>query len=288
MLVSVVITTRNRVKLLKRAVYSVLEQTYSNIECIVVDDDSSDATADFCNGQNVVYIHIPSNQRRGGNYARNLGIKFAKGDYVAFLDDDDYWDRTKIEKQIQLVNEYGAMFIFTGQKHEIVDRNGSITYRDIPVPKSNTGTFKKKILYNICTNTSCILVARDVLLEVGLFDEQLKFWQEYELTIRIAQKYDFFAVPEPLTIYRVDLNDKSRLTNKYEEWLETVNLIKNKHKSLYQELNYLEKMMAKVLFYMDARRRCINAGLNCKAIFYYLKALPLLFIRKIAKFIEII
>ena len=287
-LVSVIITTHNRVELLKRAVCSVFEQSFPNIECIIVDDDSSDSTEVFCKTQNVVYIHIPNNESRGGNYARNLGIKAAKGNYVAFLDDDDYWDKSKIEKQMQLVNEYGAKFVFTGQKHEIVDRNGAITYKNFPVPKQYTGAYKKKVLYNICTNTSRILVAKDVLWDVGLFDEQLKFWQEYELTIRIAQKYDFYAVEEPLTIYRVNLNDKSRLTNKYDEWLETVSVIKNKHKNLYQNLNNVEKMMAKVLFYMDARRRCINVGLRSKARIYYLKAFPLLVVRKIAVFFKIV
>lgn len=90
-LVSAIITTHNRLSLLKRAVESALSQTYKNIEVIVVDDASTDGTPEYCNELPLRYIYIPKEESRGGNHARNLGILAAKGEYVAFLDDDDYW-----------------------------------------------------------------------------------------------------------------------------------------------------------------------------------------------------
>lgn len=83
--VSAIITTHNREGLLKRAIESVLNQTYKNLECIVVDDNSTDNTREVCNQFPVNYIYIPKEETRGGNYARNLGIKAASGDYCAFL-----------------------------------------------------------------------------------------------------------------------------------------------------------------------------------------------------------
>lgn len=90
-LVSAIITTHNRAELLTRAIESALGQTYREIEVIVVDDASTDNTREVCEKYPIHYIHIPKAESRGGNYARNLGIRAVKGEYCAFLDDDDYW-----------------------------------------------------------------------------------------------------------------------------------------------------------------------------------------------------
>ena len=100
-LVSAIITTHNRRDLLKRAIDSVLVQTYTNIELIVVDDASDDGTSEVCNDKRIKYIYIPKSESHGGNYARNLGIKTSKGEYCAFLDDDDVWLPRKIELQLE-------------------------------------------------------------------------------------------------------------------------------------------------------------------------------------------
>ena len=101
-LVSAVIITHNRKDLVMRAIESVLTQTYTNIECIVVDDASTDGTVELLSSsEDINYIYIPKSESRGGNHARNVGIAASHGVYVAFLDDDDYWLPTKIEKQLE-------------------------------------------------------------------------------------------------------------------------------------------------------------------------------------------
>lgn len=122
-LVSAIITTHNRIDLLKRAVKSVYEQTYPNIELIVVDDNSTDGTQTWCESQNFHYIRIPSGESKGGNYARNLGIKASKGEYVAFLDDDDYWLPEKTEKQMWLMMEKGDCVVYCFRIYEIIRKN---------------------------------------------------------------------------------------------------------------------------------------------------------------------
>lgn len=269
-LVSAIITTHNRLSLLKRAIKSVYDQTYPQIELIVVDDGSTDGTEIYCTKQQFTYIRIPTGQSKGGNYARNLGIKSSKGEYVAFLDDDDAWLPQKISKQVELIEQMDCELVHGGRRLEFVE--GTSEYYKDQLPSMNHwGDMSRKILLTICTTTTNILAKREALFEVGLFDESLKFWQEYELTIRLAQRKPFYFVNEPISIYRIDLNDKQRLTNKYYEWRDTVRLIHTKHKDLYQQLNWKERYNVQVLVWSDAAMRCKTCGL--KRLYYGYKSL---------------
>lgn len=272
-LVSAIITTHNRCSLLTRAIESVLNQTYTNIECIVVDDASTDNTKEKCKEYPVNYIYIPQGESRGGNYARNLGIINSHGVYCAFLDDDDYWLPTKIEKQVGLINKTDCELVHCGRRLEIINSN-SVTYKDeLPSP-DHWGDMHKKILLTICTTTTNILAKRQALIDVGLFDENLKFWQEYELTIRLAQRKPFYFVNEPLSVYRVDTRDGQRLTNKYYQWREAVKYIHKKHATLYHRLSILETYKVKYLVWTDAAIRCKTSGLKGHYLFYKALLLP--------------
>lgn len=283
-LVTAIITTHNRKKLLKRAIDSVLHQTYNNIECIVVDDHSDDGTNDLCLQYPVQYIYIPFIESKGGNYARNKGIKAAKGKYIAFLDDDDYWLPTKIEKQVALLESKGCELVYCGKTLEYV-LMGRNVYKQEATSLSGSGDMSKKILYNICTTTTNILAKRSALFEVGLFDENLKFWQEYELMIRLAQRKPFYFVNEPLSVYRIDANDKYRLTNKYFEWKNAVKFIHNKHYNLYNQLTILEKFRVKLLIWEDAKIRSKASGLFLTYIYYLLITIPFYIFHKIKSII---
>lgn len=284
-LVSAIITTHNRKTLLKRAIESVLSQTYQNIECIVVDDKSDDGTCELCQKYPIQYIFIPASESKGGNYARNKGIKAAKGKYVAFLDDDDYWLPTKIEKQVTLIEEKDCEMVHCGKKLELVKAEGISFIDSLPNP-SHYGDMSKKILQTICTTTTNILVKREALIDVGLFDENLKFWQEYELTIRMAQRKPFYFVNEPLSVYRVDVNDKNRLTNKYLEWKDTVKYIHYKHRDLYCKLSFLEHLKVKLLVWNDAKMRAKASGLKYRYAYLYLITLTFRLISKIKHLIK--
>ena len=167
-LVSVIITTHNRQELLSRAIESVLLQSYQNIECIVVDDASEDGTKEYCESiESINYVRISKDESKGGNYARNLGIKNALGEYIAFLDDDDYWLPEKIEKQINLLIEKQCSLVFCGRKLEYVKKNAEIFYRDDLPNSKYKGDLSTEILMSICTTTSAIFVKRDMLFEVG-------------------------------------------------------------------------------------------------------------------------
>ena len=262
-LVTAIITTHNRLELLKRAIDSVFTQTYKNIELIVVDDASTDGTSEYCKNRPIQYIYIPKAESKGGNYARNQGIRAAKGEYIAFLDDDDYWLPAKIEKQVALLEQKDCELVHCGRKLEIID-NGKTHYRDLLPNPLEQGDMHKKILMTICTTTTNILAKKQALIEVGLFDENLRFWQEYELTIRLAQRKPFYFVNEALSVYRIDHTDKNRLTNKYDQWKDAVNYIHKKHANLYKQLNLFERLKVHLLIMLDASVRCKNANLKWK------------------------
>ena len=273
-LVSAIITTHNRKDLLRRAIDSVFSQTYANIELIVVDDSSDDGTSLVCKDSRIKYIYIPYEESRGGNYARNIGIEAAMGEYCAFLDDDDYWLPTKIEKQVGLIESKNCELVHCGQRLEIIDKHNKFYLKDKLPRKSQGGDMSKRILFTISTTTSCMLCKKSALLEIGMFDESLKFWQEYELTIRLAQRAPFYYVDEPLTVYRIDTKDKGRLTNKFFDWKNAVQYVYNKHASMYNHLSLLEKIAVKMRYLNDARHRSKGAGLRLRYLVLTMISFP--------------
>ena len=259
--VSAIITTHNRLELLKRAVESVRKQTFDSLELIVVDDASNDGTREWCSAQDFRFIHIPKEESRGGNYARNLGIKAAKGEYIAFLDDDDYWLPEKTSKQVALMERKDCELVHCLKRIETVFPDGRIEYSDQKPNPELWGDMSKKALWRTITTSSLMMVKRQTLIDIGLFDENLKFWQEYDLSISLAQRKPFYFVPEPLCLYRIDRNDKGRLTNKYFEWKLAVKYVRKKHKALYSKLGLLDRIRIKLLYLRDSRNRAQNAGL---------------------------
>lgn len=272
-LVSAIITTHNRLPLLKRAIDSVRSQTYTNIELIVVDDGSTDGTREYCENQSFSYIYIAHNQRPasvigGGNYARNVGVKAAQGEYVAFLDDDDAWLPEKIEKQVALIESKDCELVYGGVRYEQISVEG-VSYQDSVHPESFQGDMSHRILLTTATTTtSNILARRDAVIEAGMFDVSLAFWQEYELLIRMAQRKPFYFVSEPTFLFRQDSIDPHRICNKFFGWRESVRRIHHKHRNLYAQLNLHERMLVRRMLLRDAAGRCYLGGMKWRARWY--------------------
>ncbi len=269
--VSVVITTHNRANLLKEAIESVINQTYKCNEIIVVDDASTDNTQEVCRLYPVNYIYIPKTESKGGNYARNQGIIVSSSTYLAFMDDDDVWFPTKIEKQVALMQEGNYAVVHCGRIIHYKERNG-YEHEKILIPTElDRGNMSSRILYRLTITTSTLFVKRKTIIKVGMFDEQLRFWQEYELLMRLAQEGEFAYVAEPLCWYRVDRTDTNRLTNKFFAWIKSVEYIKQKHFSLFHKLTWKERLHEKLLYNLDASIRCKNSGMIIRGSFYYMK-----------------
>ncbi len=199
-LVSAIITTYNRPELLRRAIESVHDQSYSRLELVVVDDcsdESPEAVIEDVRSdrfENVVFCRHEEN--RGVSAARNTGIEASNGELLAFLDDDDIWDEEKIHKQVAEYNRsdnIGA--VYSGTKS--VDSDGSIITVQRP---TKTGDLTKELLCKRGIWFPTILVDRGTIKEAGLFNEGMVMGEDIEWLIRISQHTFFGVVSEPLLI----------------------------------------------------------------------------------------
>jgi glycosyltransferase involved in cell wall biosynthesis len=196
--VSVIIPTHNRAHFLPTALRSVLNQTFQDLEIMVVDDASTDGTPGLRQQYQDPRIHwLRHDSIRGGGAARNAGIANTRGEYIAFLDDDDEWYPEKLARQIEVMRKRPAEVaaVYTG--YLVVDRaTGQVRGRMIPRLRGNLHADLLKS--NPIGGTSSVLLRRTCLDRVGLFDETLPSFQDRDLWIRIAREFHFDYVDQPL------------------------------------------------------------------------------------------
>ena len=204
--VSVIIPTCNRCAYLARAIKSVLAQTYTDFEIIVVDDASTDDTREVVaqfKGNPIKYIRHKEN--KGGAAARNTGIVNSQSEYIAFLDDDDEWLQTKLGLQVALLGSSSAKVgvIYTG--NQTIDRAIQKVHA-IKRPTQRGDLAVALLRNNPVGPTSSTLIRRKCFEEIELFDEALPSFQDYDLWIRISAKFHFEHVSLPLLRYYVHQN----------------------------------------------------------------------------------
>lgn len=197
-LVSVIIPTYNRAKLLQQTVESVLAQTYPNVEVIVVDDGSTDETSEMLKGygERIVYIH---QHNKGGTASRNTGIRVAKGEYLSFLDHDDLLLPTKIQRQMDILNARPEVGLVHCGYYRM-DKDGH--YIDI-VNFLPEGDVRPVIVYGCFCWSGGPLIRRECIEKVGEFDESV--WSsDADMWLKIAiAGYHFGCVQEPVGAYRI-------------------------------------------------------------------------------------
>jgi glycosyltransferase involved in cell wall biosynthesis len=209
--VSIVIPTRNRIDLLDRAINSVINQTYTDWEIIVVDDASTDQTESTMSAKQSEQIRYTRLQNRsGGAVARNIGIGNSNGDLIAFLDDDDEWLPEKLQKQIDCIRQDKQIGIcYTGRK---TVRKGNLIFGfgknySFKYPPGED-QFKAIMSDNFIGITSSVMIPRKILKEINGFDELLPCFQDYDLYIRIMKHWKAVGINEPLVRYHLDGNIK--------------------------------------------------------------------------------
>ncbi len=194
--VSVIIPTYNRQQPLRKAVDSVLDQTFSNFELIVVDDGSTDRTpellADY--GDALQVIRQPN---RGVSAARNRGISAASGDLLAFLDSDDRWLPGKLAAQVAFFHTRPEALIC--QTEEIWIRNGVRVNPGKRHQKPEGMIFVPSL--DLClVSPSAVMIRQTLLNDVGYFDESLPACEDYDLWLRISSRYPVHLIPTPLIV----------------------------------------------------------------------------------------
>jgi len=210
-MVSVVIPTYNSAAFLRGAIQSVLSQTYSDFEVVVVDDGSTDNTESVVHsfGDQVCYV---KQQNKGAGAARNQGIKRSRGEYVAFLDADDLWLPGKLGEQISLMDrdpELGLVY----SDWAVVAEKGKAEPSYLRNQPAASGYVFDELVQGGFILTSGTLVRRSCLDDVGYFDETLSIAQDYDLWLRICYRWKVALVNKPLVIKRNrDGNLSSNLT----------------------------------------------------------------------------
>ncbi|MFP4197893.1 MAG: glycosyltransferase family 2 protein, partial [Methanomassiliicoccales archaeon] len=226
-LVSVVLTTFNRSNLVTRAIRSVLNQTYENLEIIVVDDCSDDDTEEIVKSIRDDRLRYFRNKRNeGASSARNRGIDLSRGDYVAFQDDDDEWLPDKLESQVEILSsapdKVGLVYCKTLRR-----RDGEEKYFPRFKKLCMEGDIHNALLVRNLIITPAALVRKICLKKVGGFDTGLEALVEWELWIRFSKEYEVRYIDRALLI---SYETEKSISSDYTSAVNSLVKIVNKHK----------------------------------------------------------
>lgn len=235
--VSVVIPAYNSMNYLPETIASLLAQTFTDWEAIVVNDGSTDETEQWVSQHSDRRIKLISQENQGLSGARNTGIAHATGDYIAFLDADDLWSPTKLEKQVQCLDENPeAGLVYTWVAY--IDENARPTGR-IFKNQAEGNVWKTLIEHNIVESGSVAMVRRECFDTCGTFDRNLRsFVEDWDMWLRIAARYPFKVVQEPLVYYRQHSTSASRNWEAMEQSYRLV--IEKAFEGVAPELQYLK------------------------------------------------
>jgi glycosyltransferase involved in cell wall biosynthesis len=203
-LISVVVTCYNYGRYLKGCLDSILAQTYKNIEILVIDDGSTDNTAEvikpFTELPNLRYIH---QSNAGQARAKNVGIKNSIGDFVAFLDADDCWCPEKLEKQMTCFDNPNVGVVYCRARY-LDENNDEYLYEMTSTYlQPRRGSVTQWLVYDNFVQFSSSVVRKECFDKFGTFDESLKMGIDWDLWLRISTYYEFDYVDERLFYYRM-------------------------------------------------------------------------------------
>jgi glycosyltransferase involved in cell wall biosynthesis len=266
-LVSIIIPTFNRPESLLSAINSVSSQTYKNMEVIIIDDCSQEDMQDVVlrakKKTNINIFYFKNSNNLGNAGARNQGIKLAKGDYIAFLDDDDIWLPEKIKKQVDLLldGEYKACFCGTKwMEHNIILKEG--------VAVNN------KISFENGGPTSTWLLHKSVFDEIGLFDSSFPSAVDGEFLVRLNKKYKVCFVYEALYIHYY-YNDQISASN--QKKINGFEMMLKKHQDNFNKHELASIYFKLSIFYLfngikrfDYLLKSIKYKINIKNIILFL------------------
>lgn len=251
-LVSIVFPTRNRAHLLHEAVLRILQQTYPHFELIIVDDGSTDRTAEVIeeikketNDDRIRFVHFETHQ--GGAQARNAAIHVAKGKYITSQDDDDEWEPTYLERQVNnlenLPEEYGMSYV----SYWRILPNG----KKVLMPPKNFhpkegNLWGGDIMYKNYCPFQAGMIRRSVLEKVGLVCEHINSLYDWEMWLRIAKHYKIAHIDEPLFTWHYTPNSNSSDPKKIQWQIDARNYILKEFGDDIKRFGYLSHHMSRL------------------------------------------
>ncbi|MBE9214268.1 glycosyltransferase [Plectonema cf. radiosum LEGE 06105] len=207
MSISVIVPVFNGEKTVEETIKSILNQTFSNIEIIVINDGSTDRTLEIVEKILDSRIKIFSYPNGGLSVSRNRGISQAKGEYISFIDADDLWTADKLELQWQALQsnpQAAVAYSWT----DYIDESSKFIKSGRRI-KVNGDAFSKLLVTNFLENGSNPLIRQQALEKVGGFDESLAAAEDKDMWLRLAVNYDFVCVEKPQILYRTSNNSMS-------------------------------------------------------------------------------
>ena len=204
-MISIVMPVYNGEKYIKDAILSVLGQTYQDWELIIIDDCSSDHGVALARGFSDPRIRVVENNcNRGVAYSRSKGIGLSRGEWVAFLDADDMWEKEKLARQVDLIKEKDAVLVYTGSA--FIDEDGKHLQYVLPA-KEKIG-YEELLGQNILSCSS-VLVRKDILRTIPFPGGQM-IHEDFAVWLAILrQGYLAYGIDEPLLVYRLSKKQKS-------------------------------------------------------------------------------
>ncbi|MGB3510839.1 MAG: glycosyltransferase [Microcoleaceae cyanobacterium] len=264
-LISVIIPAYNSEKTIRETVESVLKQTFTDFELIVVNDGSTDSTLDILSTIEDPRLKIFSYPNAGSNPTRNRGFSHASGEYIAFLDADDLWTPDKLEAQLKALQENPQAAVAYSWCDRIDESSQFL--REGGHFSANGNIYARLLLTNILENGSNPLIGRDAFTKVGGFDESVLAMQDRDLYLRLAAHYSFVAVPRVQLFYRVSTVSLSSNVLKLE--FAGLRVIKAAFQEAPESLKYLKPhsfgnfykyLTYKALMAYPERRKALSAS----------------------------
>ncbi len=267
--VSIILPTYNRKYCISKAINSILNQTYQDFELFIVDDASTDGTKDYIHtlsDNRIKYILLSENV--GAGEARNIGIKEAQGEYIAFQDSDTEWMTDKLEKQVSCLSSFDDSVAMVYSPYKRIYQDYTLIYPSLDVAlEEKSGSILASLLEHPLVDTPTMLVRKDVLTEIGCFDSHMSALEDYELSIRIAQKYQIKIIDEVLLL---SYNESDSISNDAVRYIQNAFYLLQKHRIVFKQydmaMGYLNQLSQYSLryhqldFYVENLQKFIVAG----------------------------
>ena len=283
--VSVIIPAYNRAHCIERAIKSVRDQTFTDMEIIVVDDASTDNTGEVVTSisdERIRYIRCETNR---GPTVRNEGMKAAQGKYIAFLDSDDEWLPDKIEKQVALMDSLSEDWgvCHTGLR---IIKDGTAVSVFRPKPLKDGEVLRDFMGGKIYFQTSTIMVRRAVVEKIGFFDERLRYGEDAEFLYRAFRHFRLAVIPEVTAVFHVDTTKGCSPVSAVRFESSRLTFLEKHEKAIRSELGfYAARRFRGNNFWLIADAK-FNAGEFASGVRYFLRAVavfPLMSPRRYAR-----
>lgn len=272
-LISVIIPAFNSEKTIQETIESVLNQTWKNLEIIVVNDGSQDSTLDIVTSIKDPRLKVFSYPNAGVADSRNRGISQAGGEFISFLDADDLWTTDKLETQLKALQENpqaGVAYSWT----DYIDENSQFLRGGFH-STANGDVYAELLKSNFLANGSSVLIRAQALNEVGGFDKSFTPAEDWDMYLRLAARYHFVVIPSPQILYRVTSTSAS--SNVFKMEAVSLRIINQYYRQASQDIQYQKKeslaslyqyLINKVFEEPARRQKGIKAG---KLLWGYIK-----------------